>query len=509
MADSGNASAAVSLLHKQSLFAVPNTFYYEAVHEPTTLKIAQTVASRALAYSEKNQSAQIDHQLSFRQRPSPKAVSMNYAVAPPPGWVQLYDAVVDSRRSHPVAPVDVVGCSKLASAADRGTEAYRFQSLVALMLSAQTKDEKVAEAMHMLLNCSPFARESADLDYQNFFNGKVQDGNRNSKIRSAVVDAKSLRTSSRDDHADRISSRDLGYENTITLAATGRPTLTVERMVSMSEHQLVGLISMVSFYQRKADYILRASVKIIADFGGFVPNSAEGLMSLPGVGPKMAHLFLQHTDNINSGIGVDLHVHRIAAERWRWVPSPLPVLHQQQQKDNRYNSSVSYRSKSHVVGNPERTRRYLELWLPKELWRDINPLLVGHGQTFCFKNNPRCGDCPVRRLCPSRIENAPKRPHSWSVPWFLSDKQTNLSALPRTQFRYASDIVAAKGRLKVIEDSNRSYVFSGHHHDLYPVLYRSSPTERALLISTHHFFSSLLLCLFPFFGLPLILLSQI
>jgi endonuclease-3 len=71
------------------------------------------------------------------------------------------------------------------------------------------------------------------------------------------------------------------------------------------------------------------------------------------------------------GIGVDTHVHRIA-NRLGWVKT----------KD------------------PESTRTALEDWLPKEYWADINPLLVGFGQTHCLPINPHCSTCPVSHSCP-------------------------------------------------------------------------------------------------------------
>jgi len=43
----------------------------------------------------------------------------------------------------------------------------------------------------------------------------------------------------------------------------------------------------------------------------------------------------------------------------------------------------------------------LEAWLPKEYWKEINPLFVGFGQITCLPRGPRCNACPVNDLCPS------------------------------------------------------------------------------------------------------------
>ena len=97
-------------------------------------------------------------------------------------------------------------------------------------------------------------------------------------------------------------------------------------------------------------------------------------MELPGVGPKMAYLCMQHAWKSNVGIGVDVHVHRIS-NRLGWV-----------------------RTKK-----PEETRRDLEEWLPKEYWDSINLMLVGFGQTICTPMAPRCSQCKVNHLCPSSL----------------------------------------------------------------------------------------------------------
>uniref|UniRef100_A0A8D0H9Q1 Nth like DNA glycosylase 1 n=1 Tax=Sphenodon punctatus TaxID=8508 RepID=A0A8D0H9Q1_SPHPU len=71
---------------------------------------------------------------------------------------------------------------------------------------------------------------------------------------------------------------------------------------------------------------------------------------------------------------VDTHVHRIS-NRLKWV-----------RKETR---------------SPEQTRVALEDWLPRDLWSEINWLLVGFGQQTCLPVSPRCGECLNRALCPA------------------------------------------------------------------------------------------------------------
>ncbi len=54
---------------------------------------------------------------------------------------------------------------------------------------------------------------------------------------------------------------------------------------------------------------------------------------------------------------------------------------------------------------PEDTRKQLESWLPKNMWQDVNILLVGFGQTICSPVNPKCNDCLNKSICPYGRKN--------------------------------------------------------------------------------------------------------
>lgn len=85
------------------------------------------------------------------------------------------------------------------------------------------------------------------------------------------------------------------------------------------------------------------------------------MVSLPGVGPKMAHICMRVAWNIVTGIGVDVHVHRIS-NRLKWVPKETK--------------------------EPEQTRIALEKWLPFEEWAEVNELVsssIGSNMKSNFK----------------------------------------------------------------------------------------------------------------------------
>ena len=77
-----------------------------------------------------------------------RALKLPLSTAPPKDWQQIY-SLVEELREDRSAPVDTDGSEALPET-DKGPETYRFQVLVALMLSSQTKDAVVGETMRAL-----------------------------------------------------------------------------------------------------------------------------------------------------------------------------------------------------------------------------------------------------------------------------------------------------------------------------------------------------------------------
>ncbi|CAL9700621.1 unnamed protein product [Knipowitschia caucasica] len=234
----------------------------------------------------------------------------------PAEWKKQLEHIREMRRDRD-APVDNMGAEKCYDH-DANPQVKRFQVLVSLMLSSQTKDQVTAAAMERL-------------------------------------------------------------------RAHG---CTVENILDTDDETLGKLIYPVGFWRRKLKYLKLASALLLKEFDGDVPNTVEGLVRLPGVGPKMAHLAMDIAWDQVSGIGVDTHVHRIS-NRLGWLRN--------------------------TTKNPEETRKALEEWLPRELWSEINWLLVGFGQQVCLPVNPLCSMCLNQHNCPSAHKASPvKRPKSGS-----------------------------------------------------------------------------------------------
>jgi endonuclease-3 len=134
--------------------------------------------------------------------------------------------------------------------------------------------------------------------------------------------------------------------------------------------ELEELVKVSGFYKIKAARIKEVS-KILCDgYNSEVPTDFEELINLPGVGAKTANCVLVYAFKIPA-IPVDVHVHRIS-NRLSWVQTK----------------------------NPEQTEQSLKEVIPKELWINLNRLLVRFGQQICLPIHPKCDSCPIGDLCP-------------------------------------------------------------------------------------------------------------
>ncbi|KAI2779783.1 putative DNA repair protein NTG1 [Daldinia loculata] len=298
---------------------VPNTAAIRKRKRTTTLLEASSTSPRRTVKKEEEIEIKVVAPPASRRQRKPARKTVNAdtgeaTVSAPSDWEEIYDAVKAMRSPGGVAAnaaVDTMGCERLADTTISPRD-QRFQTLIALMLSSQTKDTTNAVAMKRLQTELPPHVPGAP------------------------------------------------------------PGLNLENVLAADPDLINKLIWAVGFHNNKTKYIKQAAPILRDQWGGDIPNTIEGLVALPGVGPKMGYLCLSAAWDRTEGIGVDVHVHRIT-NMWGW----------------------------HTTKNPEETRLALQSWLPRDRWREINWLLVGFGQTVCLPVGRRCGDCDLglRGLC--------------------------------------------------------------------------------------------------------------
>jgi endonuclease-3 len=140
-------------------------------------------------------------------------------------------------------------------------------------------------------------------------------------------------------------------------------------MLTLPLKKIEQAIYPVGFYRTKAKSIHGICRRLLADYGGNVPDSIEELMTLPGVGRKTANLVVT-VGYGKPGICVDIHVHRIS-NRWGYIKT----------------------------NTPEESEEALRKKLPTQYWIKFNDLLVPYGQNLCLPVSPLCSICKLTAYC--------------------------------------------------------------------------------------------------------------
>ena len=147
---------------------------------------------------------------------------------------------------------------------------------------------------------------------------------------------------------------------------------TPAAMAALGERELIPYIQSIGLYRTKARNVIALSQILLQQHGGQVPLEREALQALPGVGRKTASVVLNELD-IEPAIAVDTHVFR-----------------------------VSHRLKLSVGKTPDQVEAELMAKVPPEHLTRAHHWLILHGRYTCIARKPKCPDCPIPDLCPSR-----------------------------------------------------------------------------------------------------------
>jgi endonuclease-3 len=137
--------------------------------------------------------------------------------------------------------------------------------------------------------------------------------------------------------------------------------------------ELEGLIRTTGFFRNKAKSIQGAARKIIADFGGQVPQTLAELITVPGAARKTANVVLGVSFGNAEGVVVDTHVFRIAR-----------------------------RLELAKADTPEKVEQELMEILPRDRWISFSHQVIHHGRQVCLARNPKCNQCNLEPLCRSK-----------------------------------------------------------------------------------------------------------
>jgi endonuclease-3 len=147
---------------------------------------------------------------------------------------------------------------------------------------------------------------------------------------------------------------------------------TPQKMLALGEEGLKPFISSIGLYNTKAKNVIALSRILVDQYGGEVPLDREALQALPGVGRKTASVVLNEL-RVEPAIAVDTHVFR-----------------------------VSHRLGLSTGKTPDLVEAELMGIVPGPLLTRAHHWLILHGRYVCVARRPKCEECAVADLCPSR-----------------------------------------------------------------------------------------------------------
>lgn len=163
---------------------------------------------------------------------------------------------------------------------------------------------------------------------------------------------------------------------------------TVEAFAALSPEQLEPDVRSTGFFRNKSRSVVGAAKKVVADFGGQVPDDMEKLLTLPGVARKTANVVLGSWFNKAIGVVVDTHVHRI-----------------------------SRRLELTTQSDPQKIEQDLMKVIPQDKWILFSHQIIWHGRKICIARKPKCADCALENLC-----------HAADKTWSTVDMHKNAKA---------------------------------------------------------------------------------
>lgn len=143
-----------------------------------------------------------------------------------------------------------------------------------------------------------------------------------------------------------------------------------EALAEATPDDIYPFIKSCSYPNNKAKSLAGMARRLVADYGGMVPEDFDALLSLPGVGRKTANVILSVIFN-HPAMAVDTHVFRVA-ER----------------------IGLTTRSRS-----PLATEKRLTAMLPDDVIATAHHWLILHGRYVCTARKPKCDECFLADIC--------------------------------------------------------------------------------------------------------------
>ncbi|QUL37043.1 endonuclease III [Erythrobacter sp. JK5] len=166
-----------------------------------------------------------------------------------------------------------------------------------------------------------------------------------------------------------LSAQSLDRNTAAATRALFKLAKTPEDMLALDDEAIAEAIKPCGLYNNKTKNIRKFCTALLEEHDGAVPDTREGLMSLPGIGRKCADIVMSFTFG-KDVIAVDTHVHRVC---------------------NRIGLTQAKTA--------DKTAQQLEERSPDWAMADGHFWLIQFGKRVCRARVPKCDICVVSELC--------------------------------------------------------------------------------------------------------------
>lgn len=146
---------------------------------------------------------------------------------------------------------------------------------------------------------------------------------------------------------------------------------TAESMANAPLSEIEEIIKPCGLYKMKAKNLKDASIMLVNEFSGELPQQMDELLRLPGVGRKIANLLIGDLFG-GPAIVCDTHCMRICGRLG---------MYRQDLRD------------------PIKIEKILRELVPAEEGADFCHRIVYFGRDVCRARNPLCRECPLKKHC--------------------------------------------------------------------------------------------------------------
>lgn len=164
-------------------------------------------------------------------------------------------------------------------------------------------------------------------------------------------------------------------------------------LAAASQEDVMEIIRTIGMYKTKSKNIIALARALCEKYDGQVPEDYDALVALPGVGRKTANVVLA----VGFGqqrIAVDTHVFRVSHRIGLASDASAGLA-----GGAAASGQSKIRAKDAGEKNVLATEQELMKILPGDRWTEAHHSLIWHGRKCCTARNPKCGSCPIEKLC--------------------------------------------------------------------------------------------------------------